>query len=777
MRVYASAEMTLTDTNDGISVTGIDRYYMASSSSSGITVDSPGWKPDPQETNPISRYHWSYEVVNYSSGPPVPSKPAIIGVYGKDGYSTYVAYLSLDNPLTEDPSLLYSTNGIESYPNTSNLRRETYGDSNKLVVLNNSGIIRKLNPDISRVDNVSPEKLKDKEVLAGKEVRSTLSDDSVSMVTIYGETKVTDIGERNTYNASNINYSNVSSASLDNRNALVTSKNKEVFYPISNPVSGVYRVTFDYKVVDSASVPPKVIFYYADGTTDEATSPSLTSTTWKTITLSSKANGTVIGIGYSDPRDDDEDVEEPTTPQVPIEDNAINKVVEIVAIPYKVIEREDTELELGKTRVEVVGKDGKKEITTIKIGSNGTPKVTEKILENPVDEIRYIGSKSTEPTTPPAEDNEVITKVTTEPIAYKTIRRNNANMYVGTENTVQKGVNGIREITTVTIGSTGTPTVTTRVIVDPIDEIIDVGTLPRTSTVNFTVVKKEEVVEPPVTTSPKVVMLGDSITMGYGRSSKIPDVIKQELSAEMVQNAGYGSTTASLHPTKPELRKIGFSKLVDSIVSGSWTEALNVNYSGITYATPTAYKQSITELSKTNFSSVDTIIIMYGTNDWAMDVKIDNANDRYDQSTYLGALRYGINKLQKAYPHLEILVAQPILWTMGAMNSENYNNGIGLKVKDYANALNNSLNMGVPVAQVYNKGITTSNYKTYFNTGDSTDGTHPNSAGNIVIGKLIASEFIRLLGDTRGDSSVINFNIVKATETENTSTVTINFLN
>ena len=91
MKVYASAETTLTDTNDGISVTGIDRYYMASSSSSGITVDSQGWKPDPQETNPISRYHWSYEVVNYSSGPPVPTKPAVIGVYGDSAKMLYLS--------------------------------------------------------------------------------------------------------------------------------------------------------------------------------------------------------------------------------------------------------------------------------------------------------------------------------------------------------------------------------------------------------------------------------------------------------------------------------------------------------------------------------------------------------------------------------------------------------------------------------------------------------------------------------------------------------------
>ena len=94
MRVYASAEMTLTDTNDGISVTGIDRYYMASSSSSGITVDSQGWQPDPQETNPISRYHWSYEVVKYSDGAKIPSKPAVIGVYGKEGADAVTVSLS-----------------------------------------------------------------------------------------------------------------------------------------------------------------------------------------------------------------------------------------------------------------------------------------------------------------------------------------------------------------------------------------------------------------------------------------------------------------------------------------------------------------------------------------------------------------------------------------------------------------------------------------------------------------------------------------------------------
>ena len=299
----------------------------------------------------------------------------------------------------------------------------------------------------------------------------------------------------------------------------------------------------------------------------------------------------------------------------------------------------------------------------------------------------------------------------------------------------------------------------------PIKEVYIKGTK-TSSVVNFTIKKLLQDLS-----ESKIVMLGDSITMGYGRTTKIPDVIKNELGAQSVQNAGYGSTTAALHPNKPELRKIGFTKLVDSIVSGSWKEALNADLSGISYATPQTYKQSLTNLSNTNFNSVDAVIIMYGTNDWAMDVKLDNNGNQYDQLTYLGALRYGIDKLQQAYPHLEILVAQPILWTMGSITSETYNNGIGLKVRDYANGLNNNLDVSTPVAQTYNKGITTTNYTNYFNTGDSSDGTHPNSAGNAVIGKLIASEFERLIDISPAPTSnaTVNFEIIKS------STSTVNF--
>lgn len=153
MRVYASAEMTLTDTNDGISVTGIDRYYMASSSSSGITVDSQGWKPDPQETNPISRYHWSYEVVNYSSGSPVPTKPAIIGVYGDSAKMLYLSAtaesMTFDADGTPNPSsqVITLTANLQNVSGNASFVATAYNGSTVVsdVVLSGAGNTRTFN--------------------------------------------------------------------------------------------------------------------------------------------------------------------------------------------------------------------------------------------------------------------------------------------------------------------------------------------------------------------------------------------------------------------------------------------------------------------------------------------------------------------------------------------------------------------------------------------------------------------------------------------------------
>lgn len=71
------------DTGNGIS--SITNYYLATSSSSGITVNTSGWTTTPQSVTSSKKYHWNYQVIAYTNGTTATINPAIIGVYGDTG--------------------------------------------------------------------------------------------------------------------------------------------------------------------------------------------------------------------------------------------------------------------------------------------------------------------------------------------------------------------------------------------------------------------------------------------------------------------------------------------------------------------------------------------------------------------------------------------------------------------------------------------------------------------------------------------------------------------
>ena len=50
-------------------------------------------------------------------------------------------------------------------------------------------------------------------------------------------------------------------------------------------------------------------------------------------------------------------------------------------------------------------------------------------------------------------------------------------------------------------------------------------------------------------------------------------------------------------------------------------------------------------LKSIDFNDIDIITIEYGTNDFTGGVNIDNPNNSKDTSTFLGALRYSIEKI------------------------------------------------------------------------------------------------------------------------------------
>lgn len=70
---------------DGKGISSITEYYLATSSSSGVTTSTNGWTTAVQTVTSDKKYLWNYEVIAYTSGNPTTTTPVIIGTYGEKG--------------------------------------------------------------------------------------------------------------------------------------------------------------------------------------------------------------------------------------------------------------------------------------------------------------------------------------------------------------------------------------------------------------------------------------------------------------------------------------------------------------------------------------------------------------------------------------------------------------------------------------------------------------------------------------------------------------------
>ncbi|HFI0161673.1 TPA: ZmpA/ZmpB/ZmpC family metallo-endopeptidase [Streptococcus suis] len=146
-------------------------------------------------------------------------------------------------------------------------------------------------------------------------------------------------------------------------------------------------------------------------------------------------------------------------------------------MPFDIVVRESDKLYLGEERVQVEGKVGSKEITTIYQTIKGVrqsnPTVTEKVLTEPVSKQVLKGTK-------PVEGTEVDKR--TEEIAYETKEIPSADLYVGEERVQVEGKVGSKEITTTYQTIKGVrqpnPTVTEKVLTEPVAKQVLKGTKP-----------------------------------------------------------------------------------------------------------------------------------------------------------------------------------------------------------------------------------------------------------------------------------------------------------
>ena len=71
--------------NAGKGITSITNYYLASTSSSGVTRSTSGWTTTVQTVTNTKKYLWNYEDILYTDNSHTYTDPHIIGVYGDKG--------------------------------------------------------------------------------------------------------------------------------------------------------------------------------------------------------------------------------------------------------------------------------------------------------------------------------------------------------------------------------------------------------------------------------------------------------------------------------------------------------------------------------------------------------------------------------------------------------------------------------------------------------------------------------------------------------------------
>lgn len=105
MAIRSSNQITFTEQK---TIVEIREYYLATSLSESVTIETEGWTTTPQAITAESKYLWNYEEVIYSIGNSELSEPIIIGVYtegvkGDDGksISDIINYYAT----TQEPSL------------------------------------------------------------------------------------------------------------------------------------------------------------------------------------------------------------------------------------------------------------------------------------------------------------------------------------------------------------------------------------------------------------------------------------------------------------------------------------------------------------------------------------------------------------------------------------------------------------------------------------------------------------------------------------------------
>lgn len=237
----------------------------------------------------------------------------------------------------------------------------------------------------------------------------------------------------------------------------------------------------------------------------------------------------------------------------------------------------------------------------------------------------------------------------------------------------------------------------------------------------------------------KILCLGDSI---FGtKNTEVSEFFKSITKAN-VYNCALGGTRMAQHEEGWD--NWSMYRFAYSIANNDWA----IQENGLSHTNVPPFAEERLAFIKTlDFNDIDVITINHGTNDWSGSITLDNDSNPLDTTTYMGALRYSIETILTAYPHLKIVVLSPC-WRYWKDSDGNFTNDSNTRTNTLGEALVSYVSKGKEVAEsyqldwvdLYHIGFNKLTASIYF---PSTDTTHPNNTGRLAIAKKM-SECIRV---------------------------------
>lgn len=234
----------------------------------------------------------------------------------------------------------------------------------------------------------------------------------------------------------------------------------------------------------------------------------------------------------------------------------------------------------------------------------------------------------------------------------------------------------------------------------------------------------------------RIVCFGDSLTGAASSPDDYPSQIARRTGAD-VYNVGFNGTKLSTDETQTQHDAFSLVQITDAILTGDWT------IQDREIETNNNWPAKLETLKSLDFNEIDVVTILSGTNDYgSVKSELDNENNLFDRKTILGAARYVVRELLKAYPHLQIVLMTPLFRTSGDGYSDDTVGRIGVMMSEIIDGLESVSNFHhVPFINLHdNLGINRYNHELYY-----LDGLHPNPKGRELLGDRIASQLLSKL--------------------------------